>query len=200
MENKITSLEDKRFWDEFILSFNNYLDKRLGVENEFSVKHYPCLKELYNDSGSNQPTQDFTKNIATTYESIIEKIAIENGIDYKALASDGYDSVIDGFKWELKFTMKKGNSWTGTKKSVKVPNHLLIKVEVDDNRISKLGVFMADLDKCKNSSWYSNGDGKKGNYTSLKFHRDDMGKVTCVYGNLKANRIWCGVILEEINY
>ena len=34
------------------------------------------------------------------------KIAIESGIDYKALASDGYDAVINDIEWEYKLTMK----------------------------------------------------------------------------------------------
>ena len=86
------------------------------------------------------------------------------------------------------------------KKSVKVPNHLLVKMDIENNRISKLGVYEANLDECKDSSWYNNGDGKKGNYTTLRFHKNDKDKVTCIYGNLKANRIWCGIELEEINY
>ena len=99
MEDKITSLEDKRFWDEFIPVMNDYFEDRLNIENKYRINKYNCLRALYNDSGSNQPTQDFTKNIATTYESVIEKIAIENDINYKALASDGYDAVINDVEW-----------------------------------------------------------------------------------------------------
>ena len=81
MEDKITSLEDKRFWDEFIPVMNDYFEDRLNIENKYRINKYNCLRALYNDSGSNQPTQDFTKNIATTYESVIEKIAIEKYVE-----------------------------------------------------------------------------------------------------------------------
>jgi len=200
--NPITSLNDRRFWDQFIPVMNNYFEDRLNTENKYKINKYNCLRELYKDSGSNQPTQDFTKNIATTYESVIEKIAIENSIDYKALASDGYDAVVNDIEWEYKLTMKQDNSWTGTKKSIKVPNHLLIKMYVENNRISKFGVFMVNLSECKNSSWYSNGDGKPGNFTNLKFSVNDVDKVTCIYGNLitDGKPKWCGVELEELNY
>ena len=43
-------------------------------------------------------------------------------------------------------------------------------------------------------------DGKKGNYTTLRFHKNDINKVTCVYGNLTPKLKWCGVELEEITY
>ena len=63
-----------------------------------------------------------------------------------------------------------------------------------------MGVYEVNLDECKDSSWYSNGDGKKGNYTSLKFHKNDINNITCVYGNLTPKLKWCGVELEEITY
>ena len=43
-------------------------------------------------------------------------------------------------------------------------------------------------------------DGKKGNYTTLRFHKNDINKVTCVYGYLTPKLKWCGVELEEITY
>ena len=198
--NKITSLVDRRFWDEFIPVMNEYLSSRLNTENKYRINKYKCIKELYNGSGSNQATQDFTKSIAGTFESIIELIANKNNMDYKACASDGFDGIDNGIKKEFKLTMGLGNSWTGNKKSVKVPNHLLVKMDVENNRISKLGVYEANLDECEDSSWYSNGDGKKGNYTSLRFHKNDLNNVTCVYGSLTPKLKWCGVELEEINY
>ena len=200
MEDKITSLKDRRVWDEFKGVFNDYLDDRLTVENKFRIDKYKCCKELYKGSGSNQATQDLTKSVAGTFESILEMIAIKHGMDYVAEASDGYDAIINKEEVEFKLTMGLGNSWTGNKKSVKVPSHLLVKMDIEDNKISKLGVFLANLDECKDSSWYSNGDGKKGNYTTLRFHKNDINKVTCVYGNLTPKLKWCGVELEEITY
>ena len=94
LTNKIQNLGDRRFWDEFIPVFNDYLDHRLRVENKFSIKKYNCIKEYYDGSGSNQATQDFTKGVAGTFESIIELIATENDMDYEACASDGFDGLI----------------------------------------------------------------------------------------------------------
>ena len=200
MKDKITNLGDRRFWDEFIPVFNDYLNDRLSVENKFRINKYKCIKELYNGSGSNQATQDFTKSVAGTFESIIELIAINNNMDYQACASDGFDGIDVGIEKEFKLTMGLGNSWTGNKKSVKVPSHLLVKMDVENNKISKLFVGLVNLSNCNNTSWYNNGDGKKGNYTSLRFHNNDMNNITCVYGNLIPKLKWCGVELEEINY
>jgi|TARA_B100000959_G_scaffold19055_1_gene18454 hypothetical protein len=200
LTNKIQNLGDRRFWDEFIPVFNDYLDHRLRVENKFSIKKYNCIKEYYDGSGSNQSTQDFTKGVAGTFESIIELIATNHAMDYFACASDGFDGIDVGIEKEFKLTMGLGNSWTGNKKSVKVPNHLLVKMEVENNKISKLGVYEANLDECEDSSWYNNGDGKKGNYTTLRFHKNDIDNVSCIYGNLIPKLKWCGVELEEITY
>ena len=198
--NPITSLEDRRFWDEFIPVFNDYLNDLLNLRNKYRVGKYTDIKELYNSTGSNQATQDFTKSVAGVFEDVVELVATNNNMNYEACASDGYDAVVNDEEVEYKLTMGLGNSWTGNKKSVKVPSHLLVKMDVENNKVSKLFVGLVNLDDCKGTSWYSNGDGKKGNYTSLRFHKNDMNNVTCVYGSLTPKLKWCGVELEEINY
>ena len=37
MEDKITSLEDKRFWDEVIPVMNDYFEDRLNTENKYRI-------------------------------------------------------------------------------------------------------------------------------------------------------------------
>jgi hypothetical protein len=200
LTNKITSLEDRRFWEEFTPIFNDYLKDLLNVRNKYRIDKYTDIKELYKGTGSNQATQDLTKSVAGVFEDVVELVAINNNMNYEACASDGYDAVVNDEEVEYKLTMGLGNSWTGNKKSVKVPAHLLVKMDIEDNKISELGVYLANLDKCKDSSWYSNGDGKKGNYTSLRFHKNDLNNVTCVYGSLTPKLKWCGVELEKISY
>ena len=200
LSNKITSLDDRRFWEEFTPEFNAFINDTLELRNKYRVDKYTDIKELFKGTGSNQATQDLTKALAGVFEDVIEKVAHNYRMDYLACASDGYDAVVNGEEVEYKLTLGLGNSWTGNKKSVKVPRHLLVKMDIKDNKISELGVFLANLDECEDSSWYSNGDGKKGNYTTLRFHKNDKDKVTCVYGNLIPKRKWCGVELEKISY
>ena len=200
MEDKITNLEDRRFWKEFTPIFNDYLNDLLNVRNKYRIDKYTDIKELYQGTGSNQATQDFTKSVAGVFEDIVELVASNNNMDYVACASDGYDAVVNKEEIEYKLTMGLGNSWTGNKKSVKVPSHLLVKMDVKNNKISDLFVGLVDLSECNDTDWYNNGDSKKGNYTTLKFHKNDIDKITCVYGNLTPKLKWCGVELEEITY
>jgi len=200
LNNKITSLDDRRFWEDFTPIFNDYLNDLLNVRNKYRIDKYTDIKELFKGTGSNQATQDLTKSVAGVFEDVVELVATKHAMDYFACASDGYDAVVNGKEVEYKLTLGLGNSWTGNKKSVKVPRHLLVKMDINDNKISELGVFLANLDECEDSSWYSNGDGKKGNYTTLRFHKNNEDKVTCVYGNLIPKLKWCGVELEKISY
>lgn len=157
---------------------------------------YKNLDDYVKDVSTKQKTQTKTKLIGVFYESFFKRILIKNG--YNIISSDdkGFDIIIDGIKYEIKLTLSNDDSWTGNSFSkVKVSKTILIKLKFDVNdNIEECFFGILDME---NSKWV--GDTKKGNsgFSTLHILTEDFNNLNVIYGSVKSNKKYLGIIREK---
>jgi hypothetical protein len=164
------------------------------------------LFDLYGVAGiENLLENEIPKQRAAQIASIISPLneAILNSVSdhfdlWEFAGDDGGDSCWDGVLMEHKLSLSLSNSWTGHPYSQKVPWHLLMKLGFEKNRISKLCMFLVDLEKCcEYSQWPTESDGSN-SFASLRIHISDVDQIIPIFGGLRPCKKYCGIVYENV--
>jgi len=132
-------------------------------------------------------------------DACLQRTSDKLKLNWKFIADNAYDSIINGTEVEHKFSLSETNSWSGHPYSNKVPLHLLIKFFINENKINKM--FMGFVKFARDNSNYSKKEYNHTNsYSTIKIHNNDYfdNRYDLLIGQLLPKRKWCEPILETI--
>jgi len=168
----------------FLVHFNEKLRQLMDV---FEIDNW---EDFLVEEDEKQRTSKRASFLSPMVDLCIQKAAKELKLDWKFIAGDGFDSILEGEQIEHKFSLSTGNSWTGHPYSNKVPKHLLIKTEISNNILDKLFIGVVELG---DMNYRSSANGTS-SFSSIKIHNDDLERCNLLYGGLQPKIKWCNVI------
>ena len=170
--------------NKFISALIDSLDQKLSHLNSF----FGCVVDEYFNGSGSQDAAARGAFLGKAMEVSIKKALEDCCMDrLEMIDENGYDMIFDEkVKLEVKSSGSPNPGFTGNKYSSKVDNYMLIKYTIRNGKISGLFISLIHMPLMSNDFTSNENAG----FSSYKIKSEDIRKVSLLYGNLKANRIY----------
>jgi hypothetical protein len=170
--------------EEFIESLKKSLDDKISHLNSF----FGCDVDKYFSGCGTQDAAARGAFLGKAMEVSIKKALSDCCMNrLEMVDANGYDIMFDEkIPLEVKSSGSSLPGFTGNKYSTKVDNYMFIKYTIKNGKIDGLFISMVHMPLMSNGFTSNENAG----FSSYKIKSEDIRKVSLLYGNLKANRIY----------
>jgi len=171
------SFDRQQFTDAYVAKFNTQLKHQLAAWDISDISQ-AFIREV-----PRQRAAQLSSCLSVLGELASEAAGVAVGLNWKHSGGQEYDSILQGIKVEHKFSANENNSWSGHPYSNKVPWHLLTRVLIEGDKVSRC--FIGFVDTSTLTTAWSGSNSGTSSFASLCIQNQDIHKMIAINGYLQ---------------